>query len=165
MYLPAILFSIIVFIDKLRKKVVVNSKQTPSPISKWAHDELRNILLSQLTPNCYISITDEWKYKYKWEDVKKFLKIDTIDEKTYVNNIYDCENFTNDLLKEADKWLPCSTFGELRTLTIPGDKTSAHSVAIFVDENGMVRVMEGQNDKTSLRSELNYEDFFCDLRS
>lgn len=119
-------------------------KKLPQPRSTQEIDaqELIKILRDRFPDEGVIFISDR-KYKLcNVEDMRIFFQLDTTNQKKYIAEDYDCDDYARRLWGQLaiPKW-SCLAFGICWT--------DLHALNIFIDEDKMLWFMEPQSDAFS----------------
>ena len=119
------------------KEIKVIPKNMPS----ITIDELRTILVAY-TPNLWLS--DETFGLVDTQNLKNFLIFDLINDRTYITEKLDCDDFSYMLMGRVTEWNSDNTFGIVWGLNRNGD---AHAWNFFVNGSLEVKFVEPQNDE------------------
>ena len=100
-----------------------------------------NTILRTYTSNIWLS--DGMFRLVDTENLRAFLKSDAGNNKAYVAEVHDCDDYSYELMGRVSEWNSDNTFGLVWGLNVNGD---AHAWNFFVDENKKVKYVEPQND-------------------
>jgi len=95
--------------------------------------------LEEACPNTQIFIRNCFYRVIQKEDMEKFLAKDKTDRKQYLQEFYDCDDFSLVLAGRVNLWFP-NAFGILWRSQPP------HAMNVFVDSHFKVWLVEPQDD-------------------
>ena len=126
---------------------VVKTQQTTS-------NALRGILTSKGVPSNKIYFCDERYFYTTLQKVKDILKYDTTNDKKYVAETYDCDDFALTVRCSFREYYGLNSMGEGRMIEIKDAKSGKHIAwhranVFFAEDNGILKpyLLEAQNDK------------------
>ena len=126
-------------IFKLVRKQL-EAERVPSPITKGkvSAAKCREVLDRRLKPSEGLFIADVFYTKTTVEELKKFLKADSINKEKYVTDWNDCDDYAFKLLGAVKKWYPNLAFGVAWS--------KSHAFNFFIDEKYKLWFIEPQTD-------------------
>jgi len=77
------------------------------------------------------------------DDMAQFLASNPVNQRKYVNDSHDCDDFSYELMGDVSEWNPDNTFGIVWGNRVDG---AAHAWNFFIDGNMKVWFVEPQND-------------------
>jgi len=95
----------------------------------------------EVYPILFISL-DRWKYTVEWEEIKKFLERNDVDESWYIPEHHDCDDFAFQLFGDIIKFNGDIAFGVL----IIYKEECGHALNFFIDKNLSIWIVEPQSD-------------------
>jgi len=123
--------------DYFRKPKPVPITDTPT----ITRDEIYK-LLRNFTDNIYIG--DNTYKTVQKSDMIAFLARNTVDERRYIVEAHDCDDYAFELMGDVSTWNPAGAFG-----IVWGNRTDGapHAWNFFIGEDKKVWYVEPQNDK------------------
>jgi hypothetical protein len=124
--------------DAFRKPASVSIKNMP----EISGDNVRQIL----TPyNANLWISDGIFKLLDTDDLKAFLEKNPVNNRKYISEFHDCDDFCYELMGDVSTWNSAGSFG-----MVWGNRAvdnAGHAWNFFINEKNQVMFVEPQNDK------------------
>jgi len=138
----ALLFS--VFFFGLMLGIITSTEESTSPPEIRLYGPVfADYFYSKLPLGAEIHIRDCYYYLVSFEDMKKLLKWDKTDERKWVADEYDCDDFAFDLWRNISRHYHIA----LGVLGIQEPDGTLHMMNIFFAVDGNVYLIEPQTDE------------------
>ena len=124
--------------DIFRKPASVSIKDMP----EISEDKVREILKPY---NANLWIGDGIFKLLDTDDLKTFLAKNPVNNRKYISEFHDCDDFCYELMGDVSTWNPAGSFGMVwgnRAVDNVG-----HAWNFFINEKNQVMFVEPQNDK------------------
>ena len=90
--------------------------------------------------------TDEWYHLINYQGMKEFLENDTTDERIWIEEEHDCDNFAFNLYVNVTNIHGNVAFGVIFIEFPYKPLPYRHAMCFFIDENELVYIIEPQKD-------------------
>ena len=125
-----------------------SSPPSPTPISSIEGDEL-TALFSSAHSSANIILSDAKYELYTKEAIIKFLNYNLTNNRTYITEGHDCDDFAKILLGDYTKWASSNKTQKASTFGIAYGiiNNISHAVNLFVDSEKKIWFVEPQSDR------------------
>ena len=123
--------------------------------SRWYPRQALRQAILKLDPEA--NTTHLWDSRYvfpKESSLRRALRLDDVDQRKYIPERYDCDNFARDLPGKIQQATGCNCVG----MILDPDAGHAYSVAGVIGKGDLPKliVIEPQNDNTKIRLRSKY---------